>query len=78
MSMGGGRTAEALRAGTDCERLREWRAVEEREGCLEERLHCYGVHAEDLVGFTIALDVVEGVGYAGRGIVHNTALAWLT
>jgi hypothetical protein len=36
VSMGGRRTAEALRAGTDCERLREWRAVEEREGCLEE------------------------------------------
>ena len=36
VSMGGGRTAEALRPGTDCERLREWRAVEEREECLEE------------------------------------------
>lgn len=41
-------------------------------------MHRYDVHAEDLVGFTMALDVVESVGYAGRGIVYNTALARLT
>ena len=40
-------------------------------------MHRYGVHAEDLIGFTMALDVVEGVGYPGRIIVYNTALPGL-
>lgn len=72
--MGGGETAEALRAGTDCdcERLREWRAVEEREGCLEElplrasssrRSACIVMACTLRIwsAFTMALGVVEGV-----------------